>query len=261
MVDFIPILPSSFMPPTIDAYMGYVANKDFWRNEDIWRGQKVKPKEEYTRYTPKTFVEVGQATGLSPERLKYALTQYFTYGNIWTSLVGGGVNALFDNLSESKRDLVTEELILKKPFVRRMARSTDPYYRYEKPIKEAEMEAKTDRHIVTRDFDNLVYKHLDGDIPRKDVIEFVKQQHPLDRSRLKTRFMTATKLKDIPERRFWLNLVYANPDAKAVIYWNRWKNADKKEQDYMDGMRKKLPGFRSKRFMGKLNQLKRRQER
>ena len=43
--------------------------------------------------------KAGKALGMSPERLKSSLQQVFTYGNIWTSLVGGGTKILLDDLT------------------------------------------------------------------------------------------------------------------------------------------------------------------
>jgi len=253
--DFIPFSPTN-LPPTVEAILGYSANKDFWFNEDIWRGPKVKPEEEYTKYTPEAFKKAGKATGMSPVRLKSALQQYFTYGNIWTSLVGGGTQAVLKGLDDKDKNLVTEEVILKKPFIRKIVRSTDPYYKYGKDIEKADVEARTERHIVTRDFDNYTQKYFDGDVSKKDVKKYVLTQPPIERRRLMRRFMTHERLKDIPERKFWVDLLYSSPKARAQIYWGRWKLSDTKERKELEKMRDKVPGFKGKMFFYHLNKLK-----
>ena len=49
--DGLPIVPTGVLPPTIEAMLGYAANKNFWRNEDIWRGRKgIDPSQEYHLY-------------------------------------------------------------------------------------------------------------------------------------------------------------------------------------------------------------------
>jgi len=83
-----------------------------------------------TRYAPEFFVKAGEVTGLSPERMKYSLSQYFSSGNIYTSLTGYAWNRATGALPEEQKNLVSEELILKKPFVRRIANKTDPYNKY-----------------------------------------------------------------------------------------------------------------------------------
>ncbi|KKL92822.1 hypothetical protein LCGC14_1880850, partial [marine sediment metagenome] len=45
--EFISISPTERIPPSMDAAVGYLANKDFWRNKDIWPGPVVEPKEEF----------------------------------------------------------------------------------------------------------------------------------------------------------------------------------------------------------------------
>ena len=253
--DFIPFAPTN-LPPAVEAMLGYSANKDFWFNEDIWRGPKIRPEEEYTRYTPEAFKRIGKATGLSPERLKNSMQQFFTYGNIWTSLVGGGTQALLKGLDEKDKDLVTEEVILKQPFIRKMVRSTDPYYKYGKEIEESGIDVRTEKYKITRDFDNYAQKYFDDKISNEKVIDYIKKQPMLERKRLMRRFGTHKRLKDIPDRRFWVELLQEPPETRAYIYWSRLNMADAKEKDMLEKTSRKILGFRGKTFFYHLNKLK-----
>lgn len=245
--DFIPFSPTN-LPPTVEAMLGYSANKDFWFNEDIWKGPEVKPEEEFTRYTPQAFVELGRATGLSPERSKAALEQLFTYGNIWTSLVGGGTEILLKGLDEKDKDLVTEEVILKKPFVRKIVRSTDPFYKYGKEIKEKGIEERTEKFKTNRELDVIVQDHLDGLIERQEVVDFIKRQSPVDRKRLVSRFKSHVRLKDIPDRRFWIELMQEPPKTRAYIYDSRFKMSDTEKRKELEEISFRIPKFRGKTF-------------
>ena len=79
--DAIPIGAGTFLPPVADGILGHVFNKDFWRNEDIWKGREFPTFEKSQEYTPKTspvFKFLGKTTskmgiGLSPARLEYQL--------------------------------------------------------------------------------------------------------------------------------------------------------------------------------------------
>jgi hypothetical protein len=254
--DFIPFSPTN-LPPTVDAILSYSANKDFWFNEDIWRGPEVRPEEEYTRYTPEVYKKIGAATGLSPERLKNSLQQLFTYGNIWTSLVGGGTKLLLNDLDDKSKDMVTQEAILKQPFVRKIVRSTDPYYKYGKEIEDVAMEARTEKFKITRDFDDYVQSYFDGDVRREKVFNYIKEQPVTERKRLVQRFKKHERMKDIPERRFWIELLYTPPKARAYVYWGRWKMADAKEREVLKDMSHRLPGFRGRMFNYHLQRLRR----
>ncbi|GAG57373.1 unnamed protein product, partial [marine sediment metagenome] len=109
--DAFPIMPTQAMPPTLDALMGYTLNKDFWTNEDIWRGPETKEfkRMEYIPgFTHPALIEAGKYTGLSPTRLGYMLQQYFTQGNIFSSLTGEGMRAVMGKLPEHYKDRTKE---------------------------------------------------------------------------------------------------------------------------------------------------------
>ena len=70
--DFVP-LSLDVPTPTLSALWGYMHNKDFWRNEDIWKGDpNVSPKFERYNETPQAWVSFGEKTGLSPVRSQRA---------------------------------------------------------------------------------------------------------------------------------------------------------------------------------------------
>lgn len=253
---FVPITPTGLLPPTLDALIGYSANKDFWRNEDIWRGPEVRPKEEYNRYTPDPFIQTGKFTGLSPERMKHVMSQFFTSGNIYTSMVGHGWKVLFDQMDDEDKNLVTEEIILKQPFVRKIAKQTNPYAKFETEIKEEKIKANTERYIATRNFDEMVQKHFDGEIERSDILSYIREQSPEERKRLINRFKNQRRLEGIPERRYWLNLMGMSPETRALVYWNRYRDAGTEEREMLDKYSRKIKGFKSPRFNRRLVSLK-----
>jgi len=255
--DAIPIIPSQTLPPLIDALLGYGANKDFWRNEEIWKGPKVETKEEWTYYTHPLFKETGRLTGLSPERLKYALQQYFTYGNVWTSLGGFAWKQILDELPEAEKQKITEDIILQKPFIRRIAKKTDPYIKYEKPLEKAETEAVTEQYKITRKFDLLSQRYYDKIATKSEVERFYKDVPVMERKRLIQRHIRRGKLQEIPEKRYWLNLAeISSPEAKATVFWNRWRTANKEEQKRLEKECRRIPGIISGRFFRQLEILK-----
>jgi len=256
--DGLPILPTDLMPPSLDAVMGYTANKDFWRNEDIWKGQEnIDPKEQYSRYTHPGFVAFGEATDMSPEKTKYALSQYFTIGNIYTSATGYVWNKLLDQSSEAQKQLVTEELILKQPFIRRMVKSTDPYYKYEKKMKDIDREVSTERFMISRAFDTISQNYYDKKLGKDDVKRFINSMPITERERLWNRHTRRKMLQDLPDKRWWLEVGnMATPEGKALVYWNKWRDATPDERKQMDSTVKRLPWVRGDKFFYKLKKLK-----
>lgn len=262
--DFIPILPQSMIPPTMDAIIGYAANKDFWRNEDIWKGGKVAPQEEYRLnkypYTHPLFVQAGSLTGLSPERLEYSLQQYFTYGNIWTSLGGYAYKQIFQDMSDADKNKTTKEIILEQPFIRRMVSRTDPSYKDKKKYDDLILKQNTEKWIRSRDFDDLSQKYYDGEATIDEIKRYIHDVPLVERKNLKRRFDNLGRMQKIPERRFWLNLADVSPETRAYIYWNKWRTASPEDRKKLDSLARQVPGVMSERFLKQLNTLKSKKE-
>ncbi|KKK52379.1 hypothetical protein LCGC14_3105510, partial [marine sediment metagenome] len=103
LTELSPIKDTSILPPSVQAIVGYMTNKDFYFREDIWKGPRVKPEEEFIPgQTGPFFIDVGKVTGLSPEKIAYSLGRIFTSGNLYSHLVGWGYKELFDDLPESE---------------------------------------------------------------------------------------------------------------------------------------------------------------
>lgn len=60
------------LPPMVSALLTYTQNHDFWREDKVWKGQKVSPELEQTKNTSGVAKAVGEATGMSPARLESA---------------------------------------------------------------------------------------------------------------------------------------------------------------------------------------------
>jgi len=127
--DFIPVDAGNILPPTMSAFMGYVFNKDFWRNENIWKGRRgISPKEEFWNSTPKAWVVWGDKTSLSPERSKRAFHKVVPQ-NAYTYMLEAFVPQLFGNLSEAEQEKLMKPFIAelsKIPLSRRIVRETWP---------------------------------------------------------------------------------------------------------------------------------------
>jgi hypothetical protein len=256
--DFVPISPGALAPPMFKAFKGYELNKDFYRGEDIWRGSRedIKAEEEYYKnYTHDFFIKAGKETGLSPERLKYALGQYFTSGNIWTSMVGFGWDNLFAEMTEDQKEKVTEELILKKPFIRKLFRHTDPYHKFSKEIKDVTIEERTKKFVMMRDFNDIVQKKLEDKATNKDVVNFIKK-NPKEAGVLKDHYKRAILLKDMPERRYWKELAKIPAPARARLFWSRWQGEAPEERIKSLKTAVKIPGFYSDAFNVKFGELR-----
>jgi hypothetical protein len=259
--DFIPIVPDQLLPPSIDGLMGYVANKDFWTRKDIWRGGKITPREEYTIYTHPALVKIGAATGWSPERLEYFLSQVFTRGNVYTSLVNGGLTLAMKDLPEKDKRKTTTEIVSRLPLVRRVFGVTPPYSVEEiKKVEKVAMEDSTRKHKQKRELSemaNTYYRKLkDEKIKDRDVLSkikaFIRKQPAEDRKRLVSWFKRYGVIYDIPDRTWWLNMAELSPEARATVFWTKYLETGKDERKGLERLARKIPGVWSDRFIRRL---------
>ena len=268
--DALPIMPTQNMPPTFDALLGYVLNKDFWTKEDIWRGVETKtPKYKRNEYVPgfthPALIEAGKYTGLSPTRLGYMLQQYFTSGNIYTSLTGEGIRAIMGQLPEHYKDRTQEEILLGMPFIRRVAEATNPYEPYEKKTQETLDREAMRRYHQVKELDVLFdgyYRKLEetgsrDDTLKNQILEYIKAQPAPDQGRLYDRFYKFGKLFHLSDKRWWLNVISANPEARAYIFYDRWKDVDDVEKKKLQQGLNKVPGVATDRFKSQLLQMMR----
>ncbi len=229
----------SSLPPTISGVLGYFTNKNFWLNEDIWK-KTDKPfswpqsKEEYIPgQTPQALIDLGSLTGMSPERTKYMLGQLVTNGSIWAQIAGQGYDVLLGDMPKDKKEMHLAEVLSKTPVIRRFIGVTNPYSQFATPVEEARSMSTLERWIQNRGLDTLVdaYLYKEG-TSRKEVVDYIRSFKDKDiGERLKDRFEFSEKIKDLPNRSFWLAL-QGTPDteARAKLYVDRLKASNEEER-------------------------------
>ena len=262
MQDALPILPTENLPPTLDAFVGYAANYDFWKGEKIWRGDPlVEPKSQISEYTETPFIKIGETTGLSPEKTKFALQQIFTQGNVYTSMGGWAWKQILDETDDYYKNYTTEQIILRKPFVRRVLKETNPYNKYRDTIDKVEREVATDRHLLNLEVDKYATRFAEDDRGALDEAKtFINHnvKTPEDKERLIRRFKAGVKIKklNIPERRYWLDLLGMNPEARAQVFWTRYNSVSAKEQQELINQGAQIEGMFTDDFKKRFNLLR-----
>jgi len=231
----------SELPPTISGVLGYVTNKDFWLNEDIWRKTDKafdypRSKEEYIPgKTPQAYIDFGATTGLSPERTKFAVEELVTNGTVWSYLLGQGYDAMFGDLPKDKKEMHLAETLSKLPVIKRFFGLTNPYSQFATGINEAKEKSEVDRWIQNRGLDMRVEGYLvNKNVSRKEVVDYIagfKDKKVFDR--LKDRFEFQQKIKDLPNRSFWLRMKSLNVEARAEVYKKRLDNASEEERSQL----------------------------
>ena len=229
------------LPPTVSGALGYVTNKNFWRNEDVWR-KTDKPfsypnsKEEYIPgQTPQAYIDLGQKTGLSPERSKYAVEQLLTGGTEWSYLLGKGYEEAFGDLPKSDKEKHLAEVLAKTPISKRFIGITNPYSKHAQKVDKAGEESVVERFVQNRGLDSLAEGYLyKGNVSREEVVKYMGSFKDLDTfKRLKERFAFQEVTKGLPERAFWMRLQGVSVEARAKVFVERLKSSSPEQQEQL----------------------------
>jgi hypothetical protein len=226
----------SGLPPTLSGALGYLSNKNFWLNEDIWKQSEPfsfpMSKEEYTSRTPEVMIDIGQATGLSPERLDYAISELVTDGTMWSYLLGEGYDKVFGDLPKEKKEQHLAMALSKIPVVKRFIGVTNPYSQYSEKIDKAQEEAVLEQFVENRNFDILVEGYLYGEgVSKNDIINEARKYKDIETyDRLMERFKFEQGIKDLPNKSFWRRLKGLRTEVKAKVFVDRLNSSSPEER-------------------------------
>ena len=273
IADFLPLVPTQVLPPTLEAIMGYAMNENFWYREDIWRGPKVEPKEEYWAGTHPFFVKFGDVTGASPVRMQYALGNIFTRRNIYTDLAGAGWNTITGALDDEQNAAVLKDL-KDVPFARRLYKETNPLYEDVEDLERLSIEENTRRHRQNRELSEIYaltpvekeeLRLAVSEQARKRIYqvrtsersaefrEFIKQQPAVNRQRLINR--RNAMQRHIGLSNWWYDLMELSPESRAAAFYSRWYESDPDTREDLIKTARRIGGIMSARFMASFRRL------
>lgn len=135
LADLSPTMIADLDIPSIAFFKAYINNKDFWMNEDIWKGREnISPYlERYPNYTPKALIDLTEqlhkvGVEVSPHRLSVASREIMA-----PNIVSGSFNYLYENITDKlegkekeKLDKKVYENLTALPGVRKIIRKTRP---------------------------------------------------------------------------------------------------------------------------------------
>ena len=267
--DFLPATADKFVPPVLQGMLALSANKDFWRNQDIWQGADVGAANEINDRTSEFAQDVAGAANkvlprsiqISPARFDTAKDKLFTSTNLWTSLVGHGYDKVFGGNDEVSRQDIDVQFVKNTPFLRRLMRVTPklPENKY-RTIKAAKQEVNADRYRANRELDDQNDLVDTGERSNSDVVNWIKSQPVVDRKRLKNRFIAHKKLKGIPEKNLLMSIQgIPSPEKRAEVLAKELNSLDPIKSKRLLGGAMKVPGLFGKTTNSRFNEEFRRQ--
>ena len=218
------------------AVLAYAMNFDVWRGEKVWRGANVDPELEYNRYTPEEYKAIGRRFGLSPMRLQRAVDALFPR-NAFTSAAGLAkdfATGQAGKYAEHGGKVSAGVVLRNTPLVQEFVRSSAPETKIlEERNEEIERKYNSKRQRQKHSVDELYGKfEKTGDREViKDLRSYMQSQPAEDRRWIFNRFRSAQRLKDVPNRSWWLDLQFADGDARAEMFHERFRRADQEERD------------------------------
>lgn len=248
------------MPPSLNAVIAHSANYDWWRGDQIWRGDTTIPptmerKVTGERPTSPLSIDVAETVNpvleslgmeslrLSPERLDVAGRALFPR-SVWTDMVGAGYRAATEGLDESiteMRSKSIQEHLVNAPFLRRFIGETHPYTRDAETLKQhqevSSAEAAIRREEIRKQIDTFKKQGEFGPRQGRLIQQWIEQQDPIYRPGLNRylkeqikieqvfKLFDPDKIQNTPSRSWWIVLSGAKPMARATAFWDEWVDA------------------------------------
>lgn len=276
MLELSPVGVSS-MSPTISGAIGYLYNKDLWRNEDVWRktkpfdydltvdGKWVGRSEEYDKDTHEFFKDIGKPTRISPKAGQFVAGELFTNNSTWAYLMGKGYEKLFTDVPKEKIEQHWAMTLSRMPIIGRFIFVTNPYSKYAGKIEEEESIYALIRLKENRELDRLTDGYLfEKSHKKEDVVKHIRSFKDIDtRERLRKRFDFQVATRNLPERSFWLRLRSLAPEVRASRYYDRLQSATPEEHERLmkeKGIVTKAGGFFTENFWLELRKIRREKE-
>jgi len=247
--DFTPAIEN--LPPTAAAIFGYKANRNFYFEDDIWKGKDVLPADEFTASTPEVYKAAGKL-GLSPERTRYAVSQFLTYRNPWKDLMGEGYKLLTDQMDEKSERSLSEKLS-KSMFIRRFSGETYPGAGEKDKVQLLAREEESRRKRIK---DELYPALREGDKIKTNWI--LLHADPEDRGWIKNTIkqFRITKGADFK----WIELSSELPVVRAKYFFDEWVQASPEGREELFKEVRRVPRFYTDSFRRMFNKFKKEYE-
>jgi hypothetical protein len=235
----------SLMPPFVKALVSYSSNKDFWFNDDIWRGRDdISPELEVRDDTAPFFKTVAPALGLSPVRSEAVAKMTFTRYNMWNDLVGYGYNLATGNMNEAQKDDLMQTTVKNTPFLRRMVKTSPAVpANVRREIEEITRETNDMRQQDDVELRKILMDKDEGIKSKDDLKQFIKGKPKAEQKRLIQRWKKWDKTQNKEHKQLFYLMDDMRPVDRAKYFHHKLSQADGSEAEAMKKTAETFPGF------------------
>lgn len=251
-----PLAEGGMSIPSIAAIASYAANYDFFRDTQIYRGQKVKPQDEVRTFaqgvpTSPIAQAAGQLTGGSPMRLEVAASKLINTNNFYIQAMNGAYKLLFEGADPRQQSMATMQLLQEVPGLRALVKLTSPTTKELAQLEKIEQVEGSKRKQQFDKLDEILFQVSKGQgLTMKDAEQYINGQPAEDRKQLADhakytvnvdKIMMHYKASDnIPSRTWWIASAKLPAHARAEAFYDTWISANAEERGRMMGIANSL---------------------
>ena len=203
--------------------------------------------------------DLGQVTGLSPDRLEGALGNILPRNNELVMLMTGAYDLSFNTVPDELKESHWMYKMSKVPGLNRILGITQPGYGRRQVAEKVRQELDIENVLKDGAFDFMVAADAWHGVDMKDEItEHIKENAKTDREAeaMKQKYEDAVKLKDLTHRGIWLRLMNEPPAERARMFARQFKSETNRGRGQMikelGHVQVVSPGFMSDEFIEEL---------
>lgn len=259
--------------PSLQAVLEYHSNYRRFLDDKAWRGkQGIEPFAEFYqepgRPTDPIYRDLGELLNLSPVRLQASVEDALP-DNPFVSIGVLGYKAISEQQQiQQNIPLTGYDLISEIPLIRKVIRFTHPAEVYMEKLHEGAREELTEKELAVRDFDKLYAETTAVTGEREPAINMIQQVGQVDpmlasvlagqlEANIKNQIVL-DKLRgdaDLPPAVWWRTAVGLDPNARAAVFYDVWRDTDPSKRSKLEQTAKELtaigegfwsPGFQYK---------------
>ena len=232
-----PVDPTG-LPPLAGAIHSYKTGIDMFTGKPATTEMLPYPQSR-AEYTPgkigQAWVDIGEKTKLSPDRLKVALRQMFT-DSLWGRLVGTGYEKVFSDLPDDMKQDNLFITLSRIPRIGRIIGVTSPNARTREKEYEIVSEDKMQNMIDGRAAEAWAkfayWRDSKAALKEIDTLkEKVLERDYYAWERINDRIEVVKNSASLSDRESWLSLSKKPPESRAKILALRYNKSDKEGKE------------------------------
>jgi hypothetical protein len=267
------------LPPSVTAGLTMAAGYDFYADKPTWTGMNVSEYMKYDTAPKRPTAEIWKWAGslgvdpdnpsgyqgMSPAALETAFRSVVP-NNDYINLAGAGLKWLTNGYNDYEQAQSATQMLANMPLANRVFSLTSPVVNEIEELSSAEARANDPMQAQINQMREMAFRVQQGQVPERSVQEWVKTQPGEDADRLLKMYQhikyldkayrETTDTSGMPSKSWWIRSGAVRGEARAEVFFERWREATPRQQALMESTASKLTGYRSEEFERTLHRLR-----